>query len=123
MDETTINLIAEGTRLEGRIILERLTRVNGTLVGEVHARPGNLILSETAVVEGNIFAETLWIDGYVHGNIECSGKVTVSRTGRVQGDIRARSVELEFGAFFEGKCMMEEIREPKGIGHLAPVPE
>jgi len=106
--ETAINMISEGTRLEGRMVFERVSRVHGTLVGEVLARPGStLILSETAVVEGNIEADTLLVDGFVQGDISATSKVVVSRTGRVVGNIRAPTLQLEFGAYFEGKCAME----------------
>ncbi len=110
IQESAINIIAEGTRVEGKITFDRVSRVNGVLVGEVHARAGSqLILSETAVVEGDIFSDTLLIDGFVHGNIVSLGKVTVSRTGRVVGNIRAPRVELEFGSYFDGKCSMESV--------------
>lgn len=106
--EAEINIISQGTRLEGKIVFDHFTRVHGVLVGEVHARDGSkLVLSESAVVEGNIAADTLLVDGYVHGDITTSGKVTISRTGRVVGNIVTTKLELEFGAYFEGKCSME----------------
>src|SRR5690606_28692184 len=53
--ESAINIIAEGTRLEGTVTFDQVARVHGTLSGEVRANPGStLILAETAVVEGNI---------------------------------------------------------------------
>jgi len=107
--ETAINVIAEGTRVEGKIVFTHISRVHGVLVGNVLAQDGStLILGETSVVEGNILADTLLIDGYVHGDVAAKSKVTISRTGRVIGNIQTRSLELEFGAYFEGKCSMNE---------------
>ena len=109
MKETAINVIAEGTRVEGKIVFTHISRVHGVLVGNVLAQDGStLILGETSVVEGNILADTLLIDGYVHGDVAAKSKVTISRTGRVIGNIQTRSLELEFGAYFEGKCSMNE---------------
>lgn len=108
IQEAAINIIAEGTRLEGKIVLDMISRINGVLVGEVHGKPGSkLILTETGIVEGDIFADQLIVDGFVRGNIISQGKVTVSRTGRVVGNIQAPTIELEFGAYFEGRCSME----------------
>lgn len=108
IQEGAINLIAEGTRLEGKIVLDMISRINGVLIGELHGKPGSkLILAETALVEGDIFADQLLVDGFVRGNIVSTGKVTVSRTGRVIGNIQAPTIELEFGAYFEGRCSME----------------
>lgn len=109
LHETTINMVAEGTRIEGQVVFDHVSRVHGILVGEVRAKEGStLILSETAVVEGNIEADTLMIDGYVHGDVQAKTRVVVSRTGRVVGNIKTPSLTLEFGAFFEGRCTMEE---------------
>ncbi len=109
LHEMTINIIAEGTRVEGQVLFDHISRVHGVLIGEVRAKPGStLILNETAIVEGNIEADTLMIDGYVHGDILAKSRVIISRTGRVVGNIKTPSLRLEFGAYFEGRCAMEE---------------
>jgi cytoskeletal protein CcmA (bactofilin family) len=106
--ETTVNMVAEGTRIEGQVIFDHISRVHGILVGEVRAKEGStLILSETAVVEGNIEADILMIDGYVHGDVVAKTQLVISRTGRVVGNIKTPSLTLEFGAYFEGRCAME----------------
>ena len=108
LQETAINFIAEGTRLEGKMRFGQISRVHGTLVGEVIAETGStLILGESAVVEGSIEAETLVVEGYVQGDITASGKVLIAGNGRVIGNIRTSALVLEFGAYFEGKCSME----------------
>lgn len=119
MNEGSINLIAEGTRLEGEIHFSDVTRVHGTLVGKVHARPGStLVLCETALVEGDIQADHLIIDGFVRGEIEATGAVKISSTGRVVGNIKTESLTIDFGAYFEGTCAMSQasikpIAEPR----------
>src|SRR4051812_10288689 len=102
--EAAVNIVAEGTRIEGKISFSQVSRVHGTLVGEVMAEDGSLlILSETSVVEGGIHADTLMIDGYVNGDITAKTRVVVSRTGRVIGNIRTPNLKVEFGAYFEGR--------------------
>ena len=106
--ETAVNMISENTRIEGQVIFDQISRVHGVLIGEVRAKDGStLILSETAVVEGNIEADTLIIDGYIHGNVFAKSRVVISRTGRIVGNVKTRSLVLEFGAYFEGRCSME----------------
>jgi cytoskeletal protein CcmA (bactofilin family) len=109
-NETQVNMVAEGTRIEGQVVFDHVSRVNGVLIGEVRAKAGStLILSETAVVEGNIDADILMIDGYVHGDVAAKTRVVVSRTGRVVGNIKTPSLTVEFGAYFEGRCVMENV--------------
>ena len=112
LQETQINMVSEGTRIEGDITFDQVSRVHGVLVGNVKSKPGStLILSETGVVEGTIDADVLMIDGYVKGNIRTKTRVLVTRTGRVVGNIETPSLVLEFGAFFEGKCVMGEAQK------------
>ena len=108
VQETSVNIISESTRIEGKIVFDQVSRFHGTLVGEAHAREGStLVLTESSVVEGDVFADTVLIDGYVQGNVRARTRVVVSGTGRVVGNIDTPSLKLEFGAYFEGRCNME----------------
>ena len=108
IQETGINMISEGTRIEGNITFDQVCRIHGILKGKVRSKPGStLILSETGVIEGDIEADTLMIDGYVKGDIKTQTRVVVSKTGRVIGNIETPSLILEFGAYFEGACRMQ----------------
>ncbi len=108
INETAVTLISEGTSLQGNLRFNDVSRVHGRLKGDIVAEDGStLILGETAVVEGKIHADTLVIDGYVNGDIFAKSKVVLSRTGRVIGNIRTSSLQIEFGAYFDGKCIAE----------------
>jgi cytoskeletal protein CcmA (bactofilin family) len=108
ISESAINIIAEGTRIEGKVILDKVSRLHGVLVGEVHASPGStVILSETGVIEGNVFADTLMIDGFIRGDVVAKTKVVISSSGRVLGNIQSPSLSVDFGGYFEGRCAME----------------
>lgn len=110
VEESKCNLISEGTLIEGEITFDHVTRVHGMLKGEVHAKEGStLILSETGVIEGKVKADHLMIDGFIRGNIQAKSKVKISSTGRVIGNIITPALEIEFGAHFEGRCVMEEM--------------
>ncbi len=109
VQETRINIISEGTQIEGEVTFDHSIRIHGTLKGNVKAKEGSsLILGESAVVEGDIQADTIFINGYVKGNIQALTKIQISGTGRVIGNVCAPTVNIEFGAFFEGRCQMEE---------------
>lgn len=106
--ESSTNIVAEGTRIEGSVRFDHVTRVHGTLVGDVEGVKGSqIIFAHSSVVEGNINADTVIIDGYVKGNIKADTKVTISGSGRVIGDITTPQLLVDFGAYFEGRCHME----------------
>lgn len=107
LEESSINIISEGTRLEGKIEFESISRVHGILSGEIRAKDDSiLILCETSLVEGNVQADTLMIDGYVRGDVTAKTRVVISQTGRVIGNIKTPSLIVEFGGYFEGRCAM-----------------
>ena len=107
ISEGQINLVAEGTRFEGKVNFDQTSRVQGIIHGEIHAQPGStLILGETSLVEGKITADTLLIEGFVKAEIRAQTRVVITRTGRVIGNISTPSLKIEFGAHFEGQCEM-----------------
>jgi cytoskeletal protein CcmA (bactofilin family) len=123
LQESHLNMVAEGTRIEGQVTFDQISRVHGVLIGQVRAKAGStLILSETGVVEGNIDADILMIDGYVHGDVVAKTRVVVSRTGRIVGNIKTPSLTLEFGAYFEGKCTMPQAALTAPIPSKSPDP-
>ena len=119
--ETAVSIVSEGTRIEGKMIFDRMTRVHGTLAGKVFANDGStLILGETSVVEGDIQADTLIVDGFVRGDINAKTRVVVSGTGRVLGNIKTPALVIQFGAHFEGNCMMEDANGLTSSPELSP---
>src|SRR5689334_15584172 len=95
IEEASTNIVAEGTRIEGQIVFDSISRVHGVLVGEVQAKEGStLVLCESALVEGRVHADTLMVDGYVRGDIQARTRVVISQTGRVIGNIKTPSLIL-----------------------------
>lgn len=104
--ETEVTWIAQGTHLEGKFLFQNTVRVEGTLHGEVVCQtPCEFILGEAGTLEGSFEGDTLWIEGLFKGHILAHRKVVVTATGRVFGEIQTPSLELAFGAFFEGRCV------------------
>ena len=101
--ESAVTLIGEGCSFEGKVELDGSCRVHGMIRGELHAKPGSrVILAETGSVEGDITADELVIDGFVRGDIRTAGRLTISRTGRVIGNVRSSAFRVEPGGYFEG---------------------
>jgi cytoskeletal protein CcmA (bactofilin family) len=71
------------------------------------------------VVEGNITADSVTIEGYVKGNVRALTEVMLAPNGRVFGNVRSPSVKIAAGSLFDGKCIMEEERRP-GSSQAAP---
>ena len=109
--ESRINLISPGTHLEGKLRFDRTTRISGRVSGSIQGgRDAAIILSEEGLVEGNITADRVYIEGFVEGDIEATEFIHVASGGRVVGNLTSPRVQLDFGAWFEGEC-----RSGKGL--------
>ena len=103
IDQT--NLITTETKLKGTVTFSGFTRFDGAIEGNIVGRPGSeIVLGETGVVEGQINGDLIIIDGFVRGDVEATGKIVLTETGRVIGTLKAPSIAISFGAFFEGSC-------------------
>ncbi len=121
MRESEITLISEGTVLDGTVELASVARVHGSVRGRLLGAQGSLIvLAATSMVEGNIDADSLWVEGFVRGQIRASTRVILSSTARVVGDINSPSIEIEPGAYFEGRCRMEGLSESSRAAGTTP---
>jgi cytoskeletal protein CcmA (bactofilin family) len=79
-----------------------LVKVYGQIDGELQC--ASLIVSRRAQIKGKITAGKVVIDGKVEGPIEAVEVVLKSRA-HVVGDIHHQSLDLEKGAYFEGRSM------------------
>lgn len=104
--ESEITLLSQGSLIKGEVTFDRVTRIHGRVEGKVHGLPGSvLVIGETASVHGEIDGDEIIIDGFVHGDVSATTKVTISECGRLIGNVRAAKFEVKFGAHFEGKAV------------------
>ncbi len=75
--------------------------------GTVSVRNKDLTVGQSGQVTANVTARVVRIDGTVKGDITGVEKVTISKTGKVQGNIVAPRVTLEDGAKFKGSIDMD----------------
>jgi cytoskeletal protein CcmA (bactofilin family) len=107
------NIIGKGTTLEGNLNTSGNIRVEGKIEGSIQTK-AKLVLGDTSVVEGSIFAQTAEIGGEVKGTIKVEGLLTLKPTAIVNGDIITSKLVFEEGARFDGKCNMGNLlKEPK----------
>ena len=105
LTERTVNLITPGTVLEGKIHFDRNTRMAGRVQGSVEASPGTiLIVTNEGLVEGDIQGDHVIIQGFVEGEVHAKTKIQIASGGRVIGNLNSPSVQVDFGAWFEGEC-------------------
>ena len=97
------NYISAGTVIEGNIVSHEDLRMDGTIKGDIKTT-GCLILGKDSNVEGNILAAEAEVAGLITGTVESKGSLTIRATCKIFGDIITRSLNVESGSSFNGRC-------------------
>jgi len=98
--------LCEGIELIGEVKFTEVMRVETRISGKVLSDSGSLVVSEKRYVQAIIEAGFVEVFGTVEGTITAKYKVQIRAGGRVTGDIYTPDLNIEHGAFFEGKCHM-----------------
>jgi cytoskeletal protein CcmA (bactofilin family) len=99
------NLIDAGTVLNGDIKTEGNIRIDGTLIGSLHAK-GKLVVGASGKVEGEIFCNNADISGKIKAKITVTELLSLKSTANLTGEITTNKLAIEPGANFTGSCSM-----------------
>lgn len=100
-----LNMIGEGTTIEGTIRSEGDIRISGRLVGKLFVR-GKAIVSQEGAVDGDLTATSADVAGQVTGTAEVEERLVLKGTARVEATVRTGRLVIEEGAVFNGECQM-----------------
>ena len=113
-------VIGEHISIEGSIRGEENLEIQGSMKGNIELGKHNFKVGPKGQVEGEITAQNVSVSGEFKGNIKSHEKVEVTRQADFYGEIKAKSISIEDGAYIKG--MIELDREPnrKSAGAQKP---
>jgi cytoskeletal protein CcmA (bactofilin family) len=100
------SLIAHGSRVEGNLKFTEGLRVDGEVIGDIHAlteEASMLVISEAAVVQGQIQADHVIVNGVVRGAVFARELLELQPKARIEGDVAYRALEMHQGAVISGQ--------------------
>lgn len=109
--------LGEGTEVTGTLRFEGSVRIDGKFKGKILS-PASLILGPKALVDGELQVGELAVHGALRGQVRAAGRVTIHSSGKVEAEIKTKTLVVEPGAYFQGNCDME--REAKPASPAAP---
>lgn len=104
-------LIGAGTVIEGDLTFDGGLRVDGRVHGNVNSaegKPGTLVLSEAARIEGEIRVSHVVINGTVVGPVHAADYVELQSKANVTGDVYYRTLEMHLGAVVQGRLVYQD---------------
>ncbi len=100
------SLIAQGSHIEGHLRFTDGLRVDGSIKGDIRAndeQPSILVISESAMVYGEIHADHVIINGAVVGPVYASELLELQPKARIEGDVHYKALEMHQGATITGQ--------------------
>lgn len=116
-------LIGAGTTIEGSIIFAGGLRVDGRVRGDVIAadgKPGTLVLSEQAQIEGEIRVSHVVINGTVVGPVHAAEYVELQAKANVTGDVYYKTLEIQLGAVVQGRLVYQNDSKSDKVVQFKP---
>jgi len=116
------SLIAQGSRIDGNLSFIDGLRIDGEVVGDIRANAEQssiLVISEAAVVQGEIHADHVIVNGTVRGPIYAKDLLELQPKARIEGDVYYKAIEMHLGAVIAGQLRPLEALEEKPLLKLA----
>jgi len=115
--KTEETVIGEKISIEGDVRGEENLVIEGSLKGNVEMEKNNFTIGSKGRVEGEINAQNVKVSGQMIGNIKTQGRVEITKEADFMGDIRAKNISVEDGAYFKGSIELD--KEPHRKATLA----
>ena len=108
-------IIGEQIIIDGTIRGKEDLLIEGSVKGRIEVETNHLTVGSKGQVEAEIQAANVTISGRLVGNINAAEKVKITKDADFNGEITAKSISVEDGAYL--KAVIELKREP----HKKPV--
>ncbi len=108
VDRETV--IGDQISIEGAIRGKENLLIEGSVKGSIEVKAHHLTVGVKGQVEAEILAANVTVSGRLTGNINATGRVEITKEADFNGEIKARSISVEDGAYL--KAVIEMEREP-----------
>lgn len=119
---TIDTLIGVSTEMKGDIAFSGGLRIDGKLKGNITARADDnstLVLSENAVVTGDVSVPHMIVNGKIKGNVRSAERLELQPKAEISGDVTYKVLEIAAGAQLNGT--MTRISEKADVVALKSV--
>jgi cytoskeletal protein CcmA (bactofilin family) len=128
--DSVISIIGTGMQVVGDCTTDGTLRIEGTVEGTVKAGKA-VVVGKDGLVDGHVETQDAVIGGRITGSLVAASRLELQATAVVDGEIRARRMQLEEGAILNGSVTMgdntlaskpslarekDEPRKPKIVG-------
>jgi cytoskeletal protein CcmA (bactofilin family) len=110
--------IGEHITIEGSIHAGEDIEIEGAVKGNITCQSHQLTVGKKGRIEADIQASSIVISGKVSGNIVAFNTIRINKTADISGQIKAKSVSVEDGAFLKASIELD-----KGLKEKPQMPQ
>jgi len=81
--------------------------IEGEVNGTVQLKNNSLTIGPNGKVRADVSANSVYVDGYMEGDLYGSERVHIRKSAQVHGNVTSPRVSLEDGAKFKGSIEMD----------------
>jgi cytoskeletal protein CcmA (bactofilin family) len=100
-------VIGPSIHIDGDVRGEEDLLIEGEVSGTVQLKNNSLTIGPQGKVRADVYAHSIYVDGYLEGDLYGSERVNVRKSATVRGNITSPRVSLEDGAKFKGAIEMD----------------
>jgi len=115
-------IIGENISIKGSIHGKGNLVIQGSVKGNIDLEKHHLTIGPNGNVEAEINAEHVTISGHLTGNIHARGKVEITRTAEFSGEIKAKRISVEDGAFLKAVIELHRDAQPGSLSKPSGLP-
>jgi cytoskeletal protein CcmA (bactofilin family) len=107
---TGLTLVGSGSKIQGDLNHEGNLRVDGSVLGSILVT-GDIEVSPSGSIEGaEVQARNAIIHGEVKAGMVVHGKLTLSSSARIEGNVITNALDMAAGATFHGNIMTRDAK-------------
>lgn len=116
-------VIGPSIHIDGDVRGEEDLLIEGEVSGTVQLKNNSLTIGPQGKVRADVYAHSIYVDGYLEGDLYGSERVNVRKSATVRGNITSPRVSLEDGAKFKGAIEMDPQAAQNVVGGRVAQPK
>ncbi|HEX5421188.1 MAG TPA: polymer-forming cytoskeletal protein [Gammaproteobacteria bacterium] len=117
-------VIGPSIMIDGDLRGEEDLIIEGQVSGTVQLKNNSLTIGSQGKVKADLYAHSIFVEGYMEGDLYGSERVCVKKSAQVRGNITSPRVSLDDGARFKGTIEMDPqaVEAALGTRRSGPTP-
>ena len=103
----SVAVIGPSTHIDGDLRGEEDLLIEGEVSGTIQLRNNTLTIGPQGKVSAEVYAHSVFVEGYLEGDLYGSERICIRSGAHVRGNITAPRISLEDGARFTGSIEMD----------------